>query len=125
MSTPKPDPAPFDGPQEGIGYPLDPPMSTNDAGSGVAPSAAGATPAYGSPETAPARPDPQVLQPTPMPRSGLSRAKIMAITPLLATIAFFVCGFAFDGWAWSWIFWLSIPIMGILTRDDDGGSSRR
>ena len=125
MSTPKPDPAPFDGPPEGIGYPLDPPTSINDAGSGAAPSAAGVTPAYGSPETSPVRPDPQALHPTPLPRQGLSRAKIMAITPLLATIAFFVCGFAFRGWAWAWVFWLSVPIMGILTRDDDGDGSRR
>lgn len=120
MSTQRPnDPAPFDGPADGIGYPLDPPTSTSDAGptgtTGPAGTAAPVAPTYGTPAESP-----EVLVPTPLPsRGGLSRSKIMAATPILATIGFFVCGFAFNGWAWAWVFWLAVPLVGILTSDDD------
>lgn len=111
MSTPPPQgPRPFEGPDEGIGYPLDvplqPPTSTHDAGSEVAPSSSANAPVSLPP-------------PAHLPvRRGVSRQQVMALTPILATIAFFVCGFAFGGWAWAWLFWLAVPVVGIITRDE-------
>lgn len=46
-------------------------------------------------------------------RGGLSPQTTTALqisAPTVATIAFFVCGFAFDGWAWAWLFWLLTPL---------------
>lgn len=123
MSTPNPDERrPFADPADGIGYPLDPPISSHDAESAAlaptGPDASGtaSTPAtFGTPEAAPGS---HVHVPEPLPRAGLSRAKIMAITPILATVAFFICGNVFGGWAWAWIFFLAVPLAGILTKDD-------
>ncbi|WP_127792048.1 DUF1707 domain-containing protein [Agromyces sp. LHK192] len=41
-------------------------------------------------------------------------ATIMAFMPFLALGLFFIAGFAWDGWAWAWLFFLLIPITGIV-----------
>lgn len=42
--------------------------------------------------------------------------KIIAITPFIALIAFFILGFGFDGWAYSWAVFLIIPITAIISE---------
>lgn len=117
-------------PSDSIGYPL-PPTSDADAGAETPgpqqpvsqqPSAYGTPPAgmpFGTPpEGAPGAPtEPSfTTTPAPAPRSGgLSKQQIRTLTPLLATILFFVCGFALDGWAWSWIFFLLVPVVMVVT----------
>ncbi len=62
-------------------------------------------PAYATPSTAaPAKPGGR----------NPAAAGLMAGVPILATILFFVCGFAFDGWAWSWVFFLLVPLAGAV-----------
>ena len=41
-------------------------------------------------------------------------ATIMAFVPFLALGLFFIGGFVWGGWAWSWLFFLIIPIAGIF-----------
>lgn len=40
--------------------------------------------------------------------------KIVAVSPFVATICFFISGFYFDGWQYGWLFFLMIPMLGIL-----------
>ena len=40
-------------------------------------------------------------------------SKIVALTPFVATIVFFIIGFGFNGWAWGWIAYLLIPVTAI------------
>ncbi|QEO14265.1 DUF1707 domain-containing protein [Agromyces intestinalis] len=41
-------------------------------------------------------------------------ATIMAFVPFLALGLFFIAGFAWGGWAWSWLFFLLVPIAGVI-----------
>ncbi|QAY72403.1 DUF1707 domain-containing protein [Agromyces protaetiae] len=45
---------------------------------------------------------------------GAWGATIMAFVPFLALGLFFIAGFAWGGWAWSWLFFLLIPIAGVV-----------
>lgn len=50
-----------------------------------------------------------------------ARSTIMRVTPLVATVAFFAFGLT-GGFRWSWLFFLAVPIVGvILNMDDDKG----
>lgn len=40
--------------------------------------------------------------------------KIVAVSPFVATICFFISGFYFDGWQYGWLFFLMIPMLGII-----------
>ncbi|MCU0105235.1 DUF1700 domain-containing protein [Acholeplasma vituli] len=40
--------------------------------------------------------------------------KVVAVSPFIATICFFISGFYFDGWVFGWLFFLMIPMLGIL-----------
>lgn len=40
--------------------------------------------------------------------------KIVAISPFLASIGFFISGFYMDGWYYGWMFFLMIPMLAIL-----------
>lgn len=42
------------------------------------------------------------------------RNKIIALSPFVAVILFFVLGFVFNGWAYSWISFLLIPVTAIV-----------
>lgn len=56
----------------------------------------------------------------PAPASRTAAAmRWVSIAGPLATILFFVCGFAFDGWAWSWLFFLVPGVLGIWMYSDD------
>jgi hypothetical protein len=46
------------------------------------------------------------------PLGGAVGIAIVAIVPLLALVLFFAFGFATAGFAWSWIFFLLIPVTG-------------
>ncbi|MFZ1362407.1 MAG: hypothetical protein WAS05_05655 [Candidatus Nanopelagicales bacterium] len=46
------------------------------------------------------------------PLGGRTGVAVASITPLIALILFLIFGFL-GGWAWSWIFFLAIPIVGI------------
>lgn len=54
-----------------------------------------------------------------------ARSTIMRVTPLVATVAFFAFGLT-GGFRWSWLFFLAVPIVGvILNMDDDKGKGKR
>lgn len=57
-----------------------------------------------------------VKAPPPRRDSGLER--LVAASGGLALIAFFVCGFALHGWAWSWIFFLVPGVLRTLAHGD-------
>jgi hypothetical protein len=40
--------------------------------------------------------------------------KFIAITPFIATIAFFIIGFGFNGWVYGWMVFLLIPVSAII-----------
>lgn len=40
--------------------------------------------------------------------------KLVAISPFIATILFFITGFYYDGWSYGWLFFLMIPMLAIL-----------
>lgn len=47
------------------------------------------------------------------PLGGRTGVAVASLTPLIALILFLIFGFL-GGWAWSWIFFLAIPIVGIV-----------
>ena len=57
--------------------------------------------------------------PTPQPTGSTTSSRMLAVSGSVATFLFLACGMAFDGWAWAWVFWLAVPLVGILTSDDD------
>jgi len=44
-----------------------------------------------------------------------SRTKIIALSPFIALILFFIGGFGFNGWAYSWVAFLLIPVIAIIS----------
>lgn len=46
-------------------------------------------------------------------------ARLAKITSAFSLIIFFVCGFAFDGWAWSWIAFLIPGAFASLSKAND------
>jgi hypothetical protein len=38
----------------------------------------------------------------------------MAFMPFVALGLFFISGFVWNGWAWGWLFFLLIPVAGII-----------
>lgn len=40
--------------------------------------------------------------------------KIVAVSPFIATMLFFITGFYFEGWTYGWLFFLMIPMLGII-----------
>jgi 1,4-dihydroxy-2-naphthoate octaprenyltransferase len=57
--------------------------------------------------------------------TGLDRARAVQAASLLATIVFFVLGFAVHGWAWAWIVFLVVPLVTVLTRPSGEASRER
>jgi len=51
--------------------------------------------------------------------------RIRQATPLVATLLFFVLGFAFDGWAWAWLVFLVVPIVYVFLRPDKDDGNRQ
>jgi hypothetical protein len=49
----------------------------------------------------------------------------MAFVPFVALGLFFLVGFVWHGWAWSWLFFLLIPVFGILIYGPGADSRRR
>jgi hypothetical protein len=45
---------------------------------------------------------------------GAWGASIMAFMPFVALGLFFISGFVWNGWAWGWLFFLLIPVAGII-----------
>ena len=52
-------------------------------------------------------------------------ATIMAFVPFLALGLFFIAGFVWNGWAWGWLFFLLIPVLGILIYGPGADNRRR
>lgn len=40
--------------------------------------------------------------------------KMVALSPFIATMLFFITGFYFEGWTYGWLFFLMIPMLGII-----------
>lgn len=58
------------------------------------------------------------------PLGGPVGVAIVSIVPLVALALFLILGFTMGAWAWAWIFFLAVPIAGILVygvggRPDD------
>lgn len=51
-----------------------------------------------------------------LPKPQSKSSKVIAIMPFIATILFFIGGFFYDGWAWSWMAYLLIPVVAITTE---------
>jgi hypothetical protein len=47
------------------------------------------------------------------PLGGRTGVAIASLVPLLALLLFFVFGLT-GGWSWSWVFFLAIPIAGVI-----------
>lgn len=47
------------------------------------------------------------------PLGGRTGVAIVSIVPLVALALFLILGFA-GGWSWSWVFFLAVPISGIV-----------
>ena len=50
--------------------------------------------------------------------------KIVALSPFIATIAFFLLGFLYSAWHPGWLVFLGIPIAGVLFEADDIGEHK-
>ncbi|MGP3535507.1 hypothetical protein ACTU3I_11985 [Microbacterium sp. RD1] len=57
------------------------------------------------------------------PLGGPVGVAIVSITPIVALVLFLVFGFL-GFWSWSWIFWLLVPIAGIVVYGMRGGNPR-
>ncbi len=80
-----------------------------------------ATGMSGYPATAPTYPTDSAIAPGPVD-SGRSASRglsynWMAIAGPVSLILFFVCGFVFHGWAWSWLFFLLPGLIGTIGRN--------
>lgn len=59
----------------------------------------------------------------PRPLGGAAGVVIVSLTPIVVLIVFLLCGFfAPGGFAWSWVFWLAVPIVGIIVYGPGGRS---
>lgn len=47
------------------------------------------------------------------PLGGRNGVAVASITPIIALVLFLIFGFL-GGWAWSWVFFLAIPIVGLI-----------
>ncbi|NNC11799.1 DUF1707 domain-containing protein [Planctomonas sp. JC2975] len=56
---------------------------------------------------------------------GAVGATIMAFIPFLSLGLFFIAGFAWNGWAWGWLFFLLIPLCGIVIYGPGSEDRRR
>lgn len=57
------------------------------------------------------------------PLGGRTGVAIVSIVPIVALVLFLLLGFLAGAWAWAWVFFLAIPIAGILVYGP-GGRSR-
>jgi hypothetical protein len=86
------------------------------------PSSAVAPAPSGYPSAAPSYPPPSYEHPDRVARPAAAApapaarrfdyGRLMAIAGPHSRILFFVCGFAFGGWAWSWLFFLLPGLLG-------------
>jgi hypothetical protein len=75
---------------------------------------------YGGPEQASGQSD---AASGPRALGGRVGATIMALVPFLALALFLILGFTIGAWAWAWVFFLLIPVAGIVIYGP--ASSRR
>lgn len=79
------------------------------------------------PEPAPPVAQPQGQAPPPAPYSGRSSMadRLMVGSGTLALIAFVLCGFLLNGWAWAWVFFLVPGLLRVFFGADPGPRPRR
>ena len=53
------------------------------------------------------------------PLGGRTGVTIASITPLISLVLFFLFGFM-GHWAWSWLFWLLVPIVRVVVYGPSG-----
>ncbi|MEJ7650909.1 MAG: DUF1707 domain-containing protein [Nakamurella sp.] len=71
----------------------------------------------------PAPPEPSLSRDRGPDRTARPDAGLHRFTPVAGTLGFvlmMVCGFAFDGWAWSWLFLMLPALTSTLGRPDRG-----
>ena len=56
------------------------------------------------------------------PLGGRTGVAIVSIVPFIALALFLIFGLM-GGWAWSWLFWLLVPIAGVLVYGVGGNRS--
>jgi hypothetical protein len=71
-------------------------------------------PPYGGPSYGPGYDYPD-RSTRPAPLGGAAGVVAVSVTPLIALGLFLACGFLIPGgFAWSWVFWLFVPVVGIV-----------
>lgn len=48
------------------------------------------------------------------PLGGRTGVAIVSLVPFVALILFLIFGFTMGGWAWAWIFFIAVPIAGVI-----------
>jgi hypothetical protein len=84
-----------------------------------------AEPAAGIPTPPPAAVAPVAAAPSGgygrrQPLGGRAGIVVVSLTPFVALALFFIFGYAVGGWSWSWIFFLLIPLSGIIVYGAGG-----
>jgi hypothetical protein len=54
------------------------------------------------------------------PRGGSTGAVVMTVAPFVALALFFIFGQLFNGYAWSWIFFILIPVVAVIVYGPGG-----
>lgn len=83
------------------------------------PSTAPQPPAYPPVQQPPATPPPVTYSPSgayaAAPRTNWLGG-LTAASGMIAMLLFFICGFAFDGWGWSWLFFFLPGLVAAFAR---------
>ena len=53
-----------------------------------------------------------------------ARVAVVSVVPLVALTLFLLFGFLTGGWGWAWVFFLAIPIAGIVVYGLGGSPNR-
>ena len=62
----------------------------------------------------------QTVEKTQRVKRSRKNDKYIAITPFISLVAFFIIGFAFEGWAYGWLVFLLIPMTAIVLEVSKG-----
>ena len=59
------------------------------------------------------------------PLGGTAGVVAVSVTPLIVLVIFLLVGFFVPhGWNWAWVFWLAVPIVGIIVYGPSGRRDR-
>ncbi|MFB2584869.1 DUF1707 domain-containing protein [Herbiconiux liukaitaii] len=71
------------------------------------------------------RDDPRDAYSRPRPLGGTAGVVAVSVTPFIVLVIFLILGFFTPhGWSWAWVFWLAVPIVGIIVYGPAGRRDR-